>query len=635
MKRVADKQLIKDGDEGDEEDVGRGFRKADESVLATRKIRGLPKRNGLSAAPSAPAPAMTWNPTPTSAPTEKEEAPVSKFAGFAGFGAAKPSAPPSVFGNAAASAAPAFTPAPAAPSTTTGASNAAKTFANFLGTTGTTNGTASKPAATATSSEPTEDKDAVDYYTSLRGLNVSFLKTINENLEKDPFADMSELLSRYHSLRSGIQKDFDSKKGAAPKTTTNATALVPSTEPMFRTQVMPVPPSGIASPFKPSNSHASPFGIPPPKPEPKPPAAFEFKPAPTSTSSPFAIPIPSSKPKEELPSFSFGSSSATKPKEDAPAPAPAFSFGVSSSSQAAAPSNGGFTFGGPKATSSNALSSAPVPFSFGAPPKATAPASSLPFTLSKPKEEEKETEAPAASSTASSIFGTSSSTASSSPFGTFGSKPTSGSAFTFGAPSSTSTFDGGSSSSTFGGGASGFSFGGGGSTSAIASSDKKEAAAEDAGAQAEGSTSADNAADGAAPLHPMGVNPHDTEGEGEEDEETVHAIKGKAFRMKKAGEQGGPGWAELGAGIVRLKKHKETDARRMLLRNSSNGKININFSLYSGLKPSVAKKAVTFIGHDKGVAQTYSIRVPTEENAKDLKEALEREIAFVKAKEDA
>ncbi|KAF6760310.1 hypothetical protein DFP72DRAFT_988530 [Ephemerocybe angulata] len=607
MKRVADKQLIKDGDEGDEEDVGRGFRKADESVLATRKIRGLPKRNGLSAAPSAPAPAMTWNPTPTSASTEKEEAPVSKFAGFAGFGAAKPSAPPSVFGNAAASAAPAFTPAPAAPSTTTGASNAAKTFANFLGT---TNGTASKPAATATSSEPTEDKDAVDYYTSLRGLNVSFLKTINENLEKDPFADISELLSRYQSLRSGIQKDFDSKKGAAPKTTTNATALVPSTEPMFRTQVMPVPPSGIASPFKPSNSHASPFGIPPPKPEPKPPAAFEFKPAPTSTSSPFSIPIPSSKPKEEPPSFSFGSSSATKPKEDAPAPAPAFSFGVSSSSQTAAPSTGGFTFGGPKAKSSDALSSAPVPFSFGAPPKATAPTSSLPFTL----------KTPAASSTPSSIFGTSTSTTSSSPFGTFGSKPTGGSAFTFGAPSSTSTFGGGSSSSTFGGGASGFSFGGSGNTSAIASSDKKEDAADDAGAQAEGVGIGGQRGRRRSATSPNG-------------RDLCHAIKGKAFRMKKAGEQGGPGWAELGAGIVRLKKHKETDARRMLLRNSSNGKININFSLYSGLKPSVAKKAVTFIGHDKGVAQTYSIRVPTEENAKDLKEALEREIAFVKAKE--
>lgn len=58
-----------------------------------------------------------------------------------------------------------------------------------------------------------------------------------------------------------------------------------------------------------------------------------------------------------------------------------------------------------------------------------------------------------------------------------------------------------------------------------------------------------------------------------------------------------------------------------------------NFKLYSGLKPSILKKAVTFIGHDNGTAQTYSVRVPTEENAKELKEALEREVAFIKAKE--
>lgn len=38
------------------------------------------------------------------------------------------------------------------------------------------------------------------------------------------------------------------------------------------------------------------------------------------------------------------------------------------------------------------------------------------------------------------------------------------------------------------------------------------------------------------------------------------------------------GWNSLTAfvlGVLRLKKHKETEARRMLLRNSSTGKINI------------------------------------------------------------
>jgi len=43
-----------------------------------------------------------------------------------------------------------------------------------------------------------------------------------------------------------------------------------------------------------------------------------------------------------------------------------------------------------------------------------------------------------------------------------------------------------------------------------------------------------------------------------------------------------------------------------------------------------------FVGHDEGgVSQTYNVRMKTEEQAADLKSALEREITFVKAKSDA
>ena len=87
-----------------------------------------------------------------------------------------------------------------------------------------------------------------------------------------------------------------------------------------------------------------------------------------------------------------------------------------------------------------------------------------------------------------------------------------------------------------------------------------------------------------------GPTSHDVEGEGEEDEETTHSARIKAYRMKKPDERGGKGWVELGVGTfnicqddksstvignLRLKKHKEANARRMLLRNSSTGKINI------------------------------------------------------------
>ena len=59
-----------------------------------------------------------------------------------------------------------------------------------------------------------------------------------------------------------------------------------------------------------------------------------------------------------------------------------------------------------------------------------------------------------------------------------------------------------------------------------------------------------------------------------------------------------------------------------------------NFRLYAGFKPTVSKKALTFMGHDEtGAATTYSVRTKTEDQAGQLKDALEREIAFVKAKE--
>ena len=59
-----------------------------------------------------------------------------------------------------------------------------------------------------------------------------------------------------------------------------------------------------------------------------------------------------------------------------------------------------------------------------------------------------------------------------------------------------------------------------------------------------------------------------------------------------------------------------------------------NFNIYSGLKPSLVKKALTFVGHDNGVSQTYCVRLPGEEQAQQLKEALDQEIESVTAKEN-
>jgi hypothetical protein len=68
-----------------------------------------------------------------------------------------------------------------------------------------------------------------------------------------------------------------------------------------------------------------------------------------------------------------------------------------------------------------------------------------------------------------------------------------------------------------------------------------------------------------------GSSVHDQEGEGEEDEETTHSVKTKVYSLNK--EQGA--WKELGLGVLKVKKHKASGAGRLLLRNSSTGKIVI------------------------------------------------------------
>jgi len=54
-----------------------------------------------------------------------------------------------------------------------------------------------------------------------------------------------------------------------------------------------------------------------------------------------------------------------------------------------------------------------------------------------------------------------------------------------------------------------------------------------------------------------------------------------------------------------------------------------NFRLYAGLKLSLAKTALTFVGHDNGVPASYRMRVKTEEQASQLKAAMDGEIAAI------
>jgi nucleoporin NUP2 len=120
---------------------------------------------------------------------------------------------------------------------------------------------------------------------------------------------------------------------------------------------------------------------------------------------------------------------------------------------------------------------------------------------------------------------------------------------------------------------------------------------------------------------------HNVEGEGEEDEETTHAIKAKVFKMSKKKEDGADKsyWADLGVGMLRLKKHKESESRRMLLRNSSTGKIVI-----------VSRCTACFVSSLTAFCRTstcmtvLNIRVKTVDQASELKTAIDREVKLVK-----
>ncbi|KAF9263384.1 hypothetical protein L218DRAFT_999705 [Marasmius fiardii PR-910] len=612
MKRVADKQITKDGDydDDDEPEEQKGFQKADESVLAERKIRALPRRAKVgTTVASGPGAGATEETSP--------KPPGSNFGAFPGFGATNTSQ--FIFNPST----PAFNPSSTA-ALSPSATSTAKAFSVAAGIT--TNGTSTTPQQSSLTSQSTipdiasssgTDAAAVEYYRSLRGLNVSILSTISKAVNDDPFVDISGLLERYKSLRIDIQQEFDQKKP-----TSSSTSTIPSSSFNKSQTKMPTPPTsflGFGNPTPSSNTPTSTA------------SAGGFTPNldnATTKSSSFSFPNPAllssaSKP-TSLP-FSLTPSSTSKETSSATASPPtnffkdtskttnANLFGKPPDGSASAFASSTPIFGKP-AGDSTSTSTPSSPFSFGA--SGSSPPTDKPATPSTPPPSGKLSAFGGALGTKTSPGGGSIGN----PVGYgFGSGAPTSSPFAFSAPAG-----GGS---TFGTG--GFSFttsatkGSFGEETASTSNTTEKPAADSDGQQTKG------AEDGVG-TGMFGPNPHDEEGQGEEDEETVHSVKSKVYKMKKEGEK--TSWAELGTGILRLKKHKTEEHRRVLMRNSSNGKINVNFNIYAGLKPSRSQKVVSFVGHEAGVAQTYSVRMKTEDQAIALKDALDREIAFVKAK---
>jgi nucleoporin NUP2 len=57
-----------------------------------------------------------------------------------------------------------------------------------------------------------------------------------------------------------------------------------------------------------------------------------------------------------------------------------------------------------------------------------------------------------------------------------------------------------------------------------------------------------------------------------------------------------------------------------------------NFKVYAGLNVTRKAKFVSFVGHDNGASTTFRLRVKTEADAVDLKNAIDKDVAAVEAK---
>lgn len=110
-------------------------------------------------------------------------------------------------------------------------------------------------------------------------------------------------------------------------------------------------------------------------------------------------------------------------------------------------------------------------------------------------------------------------------------------------------------------------------------------------------------------------------GEGEEDEDSAHEVRCKIWSLESGK------WNDLGIGNMKIKKHKTSGKRRVLVRNEGNGKVTVNFRILPTFKPNIDKNVVSFLGFTavEGKPMNYRCKIKTDDGARELKDAMERE----------
>lgn len=110
-------------------------------------------------------------------------------------------------------------------------------------------------------------------------------------------------------------------------------------------------------------------------------------------------------------------------------------------------------------------------------------------------------------------------------------------------------------------------------------------------------------------------------GPGEENEEVLYEVRAKAQKYLGAEE----GWMTKGLGPLRILKHKDTKATRILLRADPSGSIVMNKGLVEQFtyEPNGKTVKVLTTGEDGKALETWLLQVKTAESAKKLAEVLE------------
>ncbi|KAF9960180.1 hypothetical protein BGZ72_007715 [Mortierella alpina] len=105
--------------------------------------------------------------------------------------------------------------------------------------------------------------------------------------------------------------------------------------------------------------------------------------------------------------------------------------------------------------------------------------------------------------------------------------------------------------------------------------------------------------------------------EGEEDEETLFEVKAKLYAWT------GTEYADLGVGPFRVNEHNETKKRRMIMRTGGTGILALNSWVIQGMGPKREKNSVTVFAIEGDKPKKFIVRVKEESSAEELFKVLE------------